>query len=126
MYDCEVAMPALGSQRHEVEYPMSEPNRPPPRETEPVRATAHLPGLEVEIVHGRSVEGDREQISITIQAMPSFAAFEQHLRTMNPFALWVDAVRLVWAPWLPAAPLPFVDSPRLTNADPRADVDKPK
>jgi hypothetical protein len=90
-----------------------------------MRASAHLPGLEVEIVHGRSADGDREQISITIQAMPSFAAFEQYLRAMNPFTLWVEAVRLAWAPWLPAAQLPFVDSPRLTNADPRADNDKP-
>jgi hypothetical protein len=92
-----------------------------------MRATARLPGLEIEIVHRRSAEGDREQISITIQAMPSFAAFEQYLHAMNPFAMWVEAVRLVWAPWLPAAhmtTLPFVDSPKLTNADPRADIDK--
>jgi hypothetical protein len=122
-------VPALGSRMHEMEYPLSDPNRPAPHETEPMRATAHLPGLEVEIVHGRSAEGDREQISITIQAMPSFAAFEQYMRAMNPFALWLETVRLVWAPWLPAAhmtTLPFVDSPRLTNADPRAETDKPE
>jgi hypothetical protein len=92
-----------------------------------MRATAQLPGLEVEIVHGRSAEGDREQITVTIQAVPSFAAFEQYLHAMNPFAMWVEAVRLVWAPWLSAAQLttlPFVDSPRITSADPRADIDK--
>lgn len=108
---------------------MSEPNRPAPREPEPMRATAHLPGLEVEIVHRRSAEGDREQISITMQAVPSFAAFEQYWRAINPFALWAEAARLAWAPWLSSTrmtTLPFADPPMLTNGDPRADVDKPK
>jgi hypothetical protein len=104
-----------------------------------MRATAQLPGLEVEIVHRRSPAGDREQISITMQAVPSFAAFEQYWHAMNPFVLWAEAVRLAWtpfvwapvvcAPWLQAAratTLPFVDSPRLTRTDPQAEADKPE
>jgi hypothetical protein len=99
-----------------------------------MRATAQLPGLEVEIVHRRSPAGDREQISITMQAVPSFAAFEQYWQAMNPFVLWAEAARLawapfVWAPWLQAAratTLPFVDSPRLTRTDPQAEADKPE
>jgi hypothetical protein len=99
---------------------LSDPDRTDPRQPEPTRATARLPGLEIEIVHGRSPDGEREQISITMQAVPSFAAFEQYLRAMNPYALWAEAARLAWAPWLQAAritALPFVDAPALTRID---------
>ncbi|OCK61690.1 hypothetical protein [Bradyrhizobium sp. LMTR 3] len=92
-----------------------------------MRATARLPGLEIEIVHRRSAEGDREQISINMLAVPSFDAFEQYLRAMNPFALWVEAARAVWAPWFEAtrtATLPYVDSPKLTKGDPQPDSEK--
>jgi hypothetical protein len=39
------------------------------------KATARLPGLNIEIVHRQSPSGDAEQISIHLQAMPSFEAF---------------------------------------------------
>ena len=42
-------------------------------EDDTMRATAILPGLEIEIVHRRSPGGDAEQISINLQAVPSFA-----------------------------------------------------
>ena len=106
---------------------MSESNQPNPHEPEPTRATARLPGIELEIVHRRSPEGDREQISIHIQAVPSFAAFDQYLRMMNPFALWAEVARLAWAPWLETArrtTLPFVDSPRLVKSDPQGAADE--
>jgi hypothetical protein len=44
-------------------------------DVEPTRATAHLPGLDIEIVHRRSPGGEAEQISINMQAVPSFEAF---------------------------------------------------
>jgi hypothetical protein len=50
------------------------------------RATARLPGLDIEIVHRRSPEGDAEQISINLRAVPSFEAFGRFLETANPFA----------------------------------------
>jgi hypothetical protein len=106
---------------------LSDSDQPASREPGSTRATAHLPGLEIEIVHRRSPEGDREQISIHMQAVPSFEAFEQYMRAMNPFALWLEVARLAWAPWLQAArmtTLPFVDSPRLTRVDPRAESDR--
>jgi hypothetical protein len=40
------------------------------------RATAHLPGLEIEIVHRRPAD-NVEQISIDLQAAPSFEASRQ-------------------------------------------------
>jgi hypothetical protein len=44
------------------------------------RATASLPGLEIEIVHRRPQGDDLEALSINLQAMPSFEAFADSLR----------------------------------------------
>jgi hypothetical protein len=44
-------------------------------EDDTTRATARLPGLEIEIVHRRLPQHDAELISINLQAMPSFEAF---------------------------------------------------
>ena len=45
------------------------------REVDATTATAHLPGLDIEIVHRRLPDGDAEQILISLQATPSFEAF---------------------------------------------------
>jgi hypothetical protein len=62
------------------------------------RATADLPGLEIEIIHQRTFD-NVEQISIKLQAVPSFDAFGQFLETANPFAFWFRAVEIAWLPW---------------------------
>jgi hypothetical protein len=67
------------------------------------RATARLPGLDIEIVHRRLPEDDAEQISINLTATPSFEAFGAFLEAANPFAFWAEAMRLAWFPWLEAA-----------------------
>ena len=72
-------------------------------EDDTIRATAHLPGLAIEIIHRRSPDADAEQISIHLQAVPSFDAFGQLLETVNPFAFWVRATQMAWLPWLGAA-----------------------
>jgi hypothetical protein len=67
------------------------------------RATARLPGLDLEIMHRRSPTA--EQISLHMQAMPSFEAFGRFLENANPFILWTEAARLMWLPffsWLGA------------------------
>jgi hypothetical protein len=57
------------------------------------RGTARLPGLEAEIIH-RSLPGaDAEQLSINLQAVPSFEAFDQFLQATNPFAFWAQAAK---------------------------------
>jgi hypothetical protein len=66
------------------------------------KATAHLPRLDIEILHRRSPSGDAEQISIVLQAVPSFEAFDQFIQATNPFAFWVRAAWLAWSPWLEA------------------------
>jgi hypothetical protein len=44
-----------------------------------------------------------EQISINLQAAPSFDAFGRFLESANPFAFWMAAAQLAWTPWLEAA-----------------------
>lgn len=66
------------------------------------RASARLPHLDIDIVHRRSREGDAEQISINLQAVPSFSAFSQFLETANPFQFWARLAQLTWLPWLTA------------------------
>jgi hypothetical protein len=43
--------------------------------------------------------GDNEQISINLQAVPSFKAFGRFLEAANPFAFWA----LAWSPWIDTA-----------------------
>ena len=59
-------------------------------------ATARLPGLDIEVVHRRAPGGDREEISIKLQAVPSFEAFGRFLDAANPFVFWAEATRLTW------------------------------
>ena len=72
-------------------------------EDDTTRATAHLAGLEIEIVHRRSPGAEVEQVSINLQAVSSFEAFGRFLETTNPFALWAQAAQLALFPWLGAA-----------------------
>jgi len=84
------------------------------------KATARLPGLNIEVVHRQSPDGDSEQISINLQAVPSFEAFGRFLEAANPFAFWVQAGQPAWLPWLEAvraAMLPFSSAPALPTAD---------
>ena len=74
-------------------------------EAEITKATARLPNLHVEIGHWRSPGGDSEQISITLQAVPSFGEFGRFLEAANPFGMWAQAMRLAWLPWQAAARL---------------------
>jgi hypothetical protein len=92
----------------------------PQSEIGAIKATARLPGLNIEVVHRRSPDGDSEQISINLQAVPSFEAFGRFLEAANPFAFWVQAGQLAWLPWfeaMRAAMLPFSSAPALPTAD---------
>ena len=95
-------------------------------EDETTRATARLPGLEIEIAHHRP-SPDAEQISIHLRAVPSFEAFGQWLELTNPFALWTRALQMAWFPWLVTADnlkLPWNDRESGHNTQlPRSTVD---
>jgi hypothetical protein len=58
----------------------------PQSEIGATKASVRLPGLNIEIVHHQSPDGDSEQISISLQAVPSFEAFGRFLEAANPFA----------------------------------------
>lgn len=67
-------------------------------EDDTTRATGRLPGLDIEIVHRRAA--DAEQISVYMQATPSFDALGRFFENANPFAYWAQAAQLMWLPLL--------------------------
>ena len=79
---------------------MSDQPIPDPRgNDDTTRATAQLPGLDIEIVHRRAPGA--EQISLHMQAVPSFAAFSRTFESASPLAFWVEVAQLMWLPFLP-------------------------
>jgi hypothetical protein len=84
-------------------------------EIEDMKAIAHLPGLDIEILHRPSPDGEGEQISITLTAMPSFEALAKTFEALNPFAFWVEAMRFAWSPWLEATRVMLPAPPRLRS-----------
>jgi hypothetical protein len=72
------------------------------QEIEAGKASAHLPGLDIDIIHRQSPKGDWEQVSINLRATPSFEAFGR-FEMADPFTLWAQAARLMWMPWVLAA-----------------------
>jgi hypothetical protein len=88
---------------------------------DPTTANIQLPALAITIEHQQAANGKAEQISINIQAVPSFEAFGHFLEQANPFAFWIQATQLAWAPWLEATramTLPWVGRARLSNTRP--------
>src|SRR5215475_12659556 len=75
----------------------------PENEIETTKATAHLPGLDIDIIHRQSPNDDWEQISINLRATPSFETLERFFEIADPFTVWAQASRLMWMPWLLAA-----------------------
>jgi hypothetical protein len=76
------------------------------------KATARLPGLDIELKRRVDAAEGAEYVSVTLRAVPSLEAFGAALRPMafNPFALqmalwqrWVDMAQSFWQPFLPAA-----------------------
>jgi hypothetical protein len=70
---------------------------------EAIKASAHLPGLDIDIIHQQSPNGDWEQMSINLRAMPSFEALGRLFETGDPLTVWMQAARMMWMPWLLAA-----------------------
>jgi hypothetical protein len=95
----------------------------PRSEIDSTRATAHLPGLDIEIVHHHSPDGLTEQVSINLTATPSLEAFARSIDAWNPFAFWAETMRLAWFPWVEAtramAPGLFPSLPKAKPEPPR-------
>src|SRR5580704_325319 len=84
------------------------------------KASARLPGLDIDITHRQSPSGEWEQVSINVRATPSFESLGRSFEAADPFTLWVQAARLMWMPWLLAAQTMMLpgDRPRtLPNAE---------
>src|SRR5262245_45024127 len=77
------------------------------------RASACLPGLDIEITYRRATEGT-EHVSINLMAAPSFEVFGRTLEATNPFAFWAQAAQLAWLPWLETARTLALPWPRVT------------
>ena len=100
-----------------MERRLSDPHRTDQHDKDDTtRATARLPGLDIEIVHRRSASA--EQISVHMQAMPSFEAFGRSFQNVNPFAFWAAAAQLMWLPFLPWLGTTRALMPRLDEAPP--------
>jgi hypothetical protein len=74
----------------------------PSNEQDETRATASLPGLDVEIVHRHASDASAELITISLRAAPSFEAFGRYLEATNPLLAWARMIELAWQPWLGA------------------------
>ena len=66
-------------------------------------AHARLSGLDIDISHQKAPGGEWEEVSITLRAAPSFEALGSVFAAADPFALWSQAAKLMWMPWLIAA-----------------------
>ncbi len=84
------------------------PNNPP----EEIRARAVLPGMTLEVVHRPAGGGEPETIGLVLKgspnlpglaemmALPAPGSFPGSPGTLaDPFALWTEITRQVWAPW---------------------------
>jgi hypothetical protein len=69
-------------------------------EMDATTASVHLPGLDIDILHQQSPNGDWEQVSINLRATPSFEALGRFFEMPDPFTFWAQAARLMWMPWL--------------------------
>lgn len=85
------------------------------------KAVAHLPNLDIEILHRRPWHGNEELVTITLRAVPSFDAFFRAVEAANPLLFWMRAVETAWAPWIrlseAAKPTQLTQEPRPSTAE---------
>jgi hypothetical protein len=90
-------------------------------QSDTTRAVASLPGMEIEVVHRLLPDAQAEQISIHLQAVPSFEAFGNFLGAANPFAFWAQAAQMAWLPWLGMAQA-LLPSQHIASPAPRSEA----
>jgi hypothetical protein len=67
-----------------------------------MRATAQLLGLDITVLHRQFPHEGTEEIAIHLCTLPAFAALQHAWGPLHPWGFWLEASRLVWAPWLAA------------------------
>ena len=66
------------------------------------RAVAHLPSLDIEIVHRRDPDAGAEMLTLQLRATPSFDSFAKAIESnpfMAPFLAWANFIEAAWSPW---------------------------
>lgn len=100
------------------------PERPHGQESgiDVIKASARLPGLDIDIIHRQPLSSEWEQVSIDIRATPSFESLGRSFEAADPSMLWVQAARLMWMPWLLAAQTMMLPGgrPQLRRPEPGA------
>lgn len=78
-----------------------------------IKATASLPGLDIELKRRVDDDAGAEYVSITLRATPSLDAFASAMPLFNPFAAplalwqsWAAMAQAFWRPFLPQAEEP--------------------
>ncbi len=74
------------------------------------RAIAHLPSLDIEIVHRRAEDASAEEIAVRLTATPSFEVVGRAFEAANPFLFWSKMIEMAWAPWLKAFSPPLLEN----------------
>src|SRR5215813_2151634 len=75
----------------------------PESEIVATKASAHLPGLDIDIIHRQSPNDDWAQVSNNLRATPSYETFGPFLEIADPFTIWAQVARSMWIPLLLAA-----------------------
>lgn len=58
-----------------------------------------MDAAEMDVARASAVEGDTEEISISLRAVPSVEAF---VRVLETAGLWTQAMHWAWQPWFAA------------------------
>ena len=58
-----------------------------------------MDAAEMDVARASAVEGDPEEISISLRAVPSVEAF---VRVLETAGLWTQAMHWAWQPWFAA------------------------
>jgi hypothetical protein len=66
------------------------------RDVDETRAHARLPQMDIEVVHRKAREGEREFVAVKVELL----SMERLAAMSDPFRLWGQMVALAWWPWL--------------------------
>jgi hypothetical protein len=70
------------------------------RDLEEIRAYCRLPQMDIDIVHRKAREGDREFLAINIELIPFSQGLDRLVAMSDPFRFWGQLAGAAWWPWL--------------------------
>lgn len=75
----------------------------PATDLDETRATAHLPTLDIEVVHRPNAANQAERLVVTVREVSPGEAIGRWLEAMNPLLFWLRVSQTVWSVWVPVA-----------------------